>query len=50
MVDSVTTIDCMRRNATKNPLNAPTATPMRNAGGHHEQRRQRRVLQLATPA
>ena len=28
MVDSVTTIDCSLRNATKNPLNAPTAAPI----------------------
>ena len=28
MVDNVTTIDCNLRNATKNPLNAPTAAPI----------------------
>ena len=31
MVESVTTIDCMRTIATKNPLNAPTIAPIASA-------------------
>ncbi len=31
IADSVTTIDCRRRKATKNPLKAPTSAPMASA-------------------